>query len=68
MSTPKEISYTEAIGELEKILEKLNDDTLDVDRLGEQVARGAELIGLCREKLRRAEDKVTKVLDNEAEA
>lgn len=65
MSTPKEISYTEAIGELEKILEKLNDDTLDVDRLGEQVARGAELIGLCREKLRRAEERVADVLENE---
>lgn len=65
MSAKKEISYAEAIREVENILEKLNSDSLDVDQLGAEVHRAAELIGLCKEKLRRAEDQVAKVIRDE---
>ena len=61
----KEISYNEAIREVETILEKLNNEELDVDKLGEEVKRAAELIGLCKEKLRKAEAEVAKVIKKE---
>jgi Exonuclease VII small subunit. len=62
----KEIGYNEAIREVEAILEKLNNEELDVDKLAEEVKRAAELIGLCKEKLRKAEDEVAKVIKKES--
>lgn len=55
-------SYTEAIAEIEAILEKFNNEQFDVDALAAQVKRATELIALCRKKLRKAEDDVAKVL------
>ena len=63
MSGKKEISYNDAIREVEAILAKLNNDSLDVDQLSAHVARAVELIGLCREKLRRAEEDVARTLE-----
>ena len=61
----QEIGYNEAIREVETILEKLNNEELDVDKLAAEVKRAAELIGLCKEKLRKAEDEVAKVIKKE---
>lgn len=61
----QEIGYSEAIREVEAILEKLNNEELDVDKLGSEVKRAAELIGLCKEKLRKAEEEVAKVIKKE---
>jgi exodeoxyribonuclease VII small subunit len=44
-------TYAAAISELETILAELEGDALDVDRLAERVARAAELIRLCRERI-----------------
>jgi exodeoxyribonuclease VII small subunit len=44
-------TYARAIEELEAILVELEDDRLDVDHLGERVARAAELIRLCRQRI-----------------
>jgi exodeoxyribonuclease VII small subunit len=46
-----EVRWADAIGELEQILTKLDDDALDVDVLAAQVARAAELIALCRDRI-----------------
>jgi exodeoxyribonuclease VII small subunit len=47
----EEIRWADAISELESILTKLDDDALDVDVLAAQVARAAELISLCRDRI-----------------
>ena len=44
-------SWSEAIAELEAILVALDDDKLDVDALSSKVARAAELIALCRDRI-----------------
>jgi exodeoxyribonuclease VII small subunit len=46
-----ETTYAAAVAELETILAELEGDALDVDRLAERVARAAELIRLCRERI-----------------
>ena len=46
-----EIRWADAIAELELILTRLDDDALDVDVLAAQVARAAELIALCRDRI-----------------
>jgi exodeoxyribonuclease VII small subunit len=45
-------TYAAAVDELEGILAELEDDRLDVDQLADRVARAAELIRLCRERIR----------------
>jgi exodeoxyribonuclease VII small subunit len=44
-------TYAAAVDELEGILAELEGDRLDVDQLAERVARAAELIRLCRERI-----------------
>ncbi|MDO7854276.1 exodeoxyribonuclease VII small subunit [Hymenobacter convexus] len=65
------MTYREAIEELETILRALETDAVDVDDLTARVERSAELIRLCRQKLRHAEsslDRVFDTLDDEDEA
>ena len=58
-----EMSYKEAIAEIEQILKSLREEQNSIDTLSERVARATELIALCREKLRKAENDVNKVLE-----
>lgn len=59
----KELSYNQAVEELEEIIAKLNDENVDVDRLGEYVKRATTLVELCKTKLTKAETQVAKLLD-----
>ncbi len=61
----EQLTYAQAIKEIEQILEKFNDSQIDVDELGTQVKRASELIKLCREKLHKAEIEVTEALEEE---
>ncbi|WP_375416709.1 exodeoxyribonuclease VII small subunit [uncultured Hymenobacter sp.] len=57
------MTYREATDELETILRALETDQIDVDDLTARVERSAELIRLCRHKLRHAEASLDKVFD-----
>ena len=59
----KNMTYKEAIAEIEQILKSLREEQNSIDTLSERVARATELIALCREKLRKAEADVNKVLE-----
>lgn len=60
----KEKSYTEAISELEKILERIESGDLDVDVLGEEIKKASELLKLCKDKLYKTDEEIKKILDN----
>lgn len=60
-----EISYNEAIGEIETIIAELSRGSVDIDTLPSQVKRGTELIAKCRGKLRETEEAVNKVFKEE---
>ena len=55
------ISYTEAMAEIESILTSLQSSSCDVESLAKRVDRASELIDLCRKKLRKAESDVDKL-------
>ncbi len=57
------MTYREAIDELETILRALETDAVDVDDLTTRVERSAELIRLCRHKLRHAEASLDQIFD-----
>ena len=58
------MTYKEAREEIEKILRSLREEQNSIDTLSERVARATELIALCREKLRKAEEDVNKIVGN----
>jgi exodeoxyribonuclease VII small subunit len=59
-----DLTYRQAIEELESILRALETDTVDVDDLTARVQRSAELIRLCKQKLRSAESAIDRVFEN----
>ena len=59
----KEIAYAEAMAEIERILPRFRSEEMDVDSLAAEVKRATELIGLCKERLRKAESDVKKILE-----
>jgi exodeoxyribonuclease VII small subunit len=55
-------SFSEAIRELEGILGRIEAEEVDVDALAVELARAAELLELCRGKIRKAELEVTQIV------
>ncbi len=54
----RSLSFGEAVSEVEDILAGLEQDAVDIDRLGTEVARAVELIQVCREKLEKTDREV----------
>jgi len=46
------------VTEVEEILARLEDDEVDIDLLGQEVARAVALLQVCREKLTKTEGEV----------
>lgn len=55
-------SFTAAMQELEAILRRVEAEDVDLDLLATELSRAAQLLELCRGKLRRAEAEVGQVL------
>lgn len=55
--TPK-FSYQEAMKELQFIVQELQEGHINMDTLAERAGRAAELIRMCRERLRLVEGKL----------
>lgn len=58
----KEIKYSQAIEELNQIIEDLQKEAVDVDELSIKVKRAVELIKLCKEKIHRTELEVKNIV------
>ena len=61
----QEVSYAEAMAEVEQILARFNTQQMDVDTLAAEVKRATELIAQGKERLVRAEREVAEVLGTE---
>jgi exodeoxyribonuclease VII small subunit len=55
-------SFSEALAELEDILRRIESEETDIDRLADELKRAAELLEICRGKIRRAEAEVTQIV------
>ena len=62
----EEIKYEQAVRELEEIVEKMENDELDIDQLSEQLKRANLLVKLCRDKLTKADEEIKKLLNEES--
>ncbi|MCK5169495.1 MAG: exodeoxyribonuclease VII small subunit [Bacteroidales bacterium] len=60
----KDISYNDAVAEIEEILHQIENEELDIDILSEKVKRVSILLKLCKNKLHQTEEEVQKILDD----
>ena len=60
--TTKKVSYNEAMAEIEEILEKIENEELDVDDLAEKVKRVSVLLKICKDKLQKTNEQVEQIL------
>jgi exodeoxyribonuclease VII small subunit len=57
----REFSFSEAVLEIEKILNKIESGELDVDKLSVEVKRASDLIRQCQKKLRTTEEEINSI-------
>ena len=62
MNNKRELKYSQAIEELNQIVEDLQKETVDVDELSSKVKRAVELIKLCKEKIHKTELEVKNIV------
>lgn len=58
----KKVSYNEAMTEIEEILEKIENEELDVDELADKVKRVSVLLKTCKDKLTKTNEQVEQIL------
>ena len=58
----KQISYNQAVEEVQKILEDIKEQNIDVDELSAKVKRVKELINICEKRIRQAEMEVKEII------
>ncbi|MFB6342224.1 exodeoxyribonuclease VII small subunit [Saccharicrinis sp. FJH2] len=58
----EELNYSDALAELEQILEQIEGDELNIDDLLGKVKRAAVLVEACRSKLNGIETEVENIL------
>lgn len=57
-------TYKEAVTEIEDILEKLENDELDIDELAIKVKRVAVLLKYCKEKLTNTDKEIQSIIED----
>lgn len=58
----KEMSYREAVNELDAILKEMQSDNCDIDRLSAMTRRATELIAECRNRLTATDEELRSIL------
>lgn len=67
MSKPDEISFEEAMSELEKIVEKLEEGDVPLEKAITYYQNGMHLSKVCHDKLTNAQEKMTKIMNEHGE-
>ena len=57
-----EVRFGEAVEELEEILARIEAQEIDIDDLARELEKAAELLTICRGKIRKAEAEVTQIV------
>lgn len=61
----KDLTYSQAVAELEKILRLMQSDECDIDRLAALTRRATELIAECRSRLMATDEELRAILDQQ---
>lgn len=60
-----EIKYEAAIQQLEDIVERLENNELDIDEMAKQLKKAQQLIKICRDRLTKTDAEIKKILEND---
>jgi exodeoxyribonuclease VII small subunit len=58
------LTFRQAMDELEGILERIEGEEIDIDQLATELRRAAQLLDVCRGKIRKAEVEVTQIVQS----
>jgi len=62
------LGFRQAMEELEGILERIEGEEIDIDQLAQELRRAAQLLDICRGKIRKAEVEVTQIVQTLTES
>lgn len=60
-----ETKYEDAIRQLEDIVDKMENNELDIDEMTRQLKKAQQLIKLCKERLTKTDAEIRKILSDE---
>lgn len=63
MEEQNEMTYSQAVGELEQIIAKMQAPDCDIDRLAGYTSRALELLKICKEKLLHTDEELKRCLE-----
>lgn len=66
MKPISELTYAEAFDELRTIIESMQNDKCDIDRLAEMTKRASALIAECRNRLTATDEEIRKIFAESA--
>ena len=58
-----EISYKDAVKEIEEIISKIESGELNVDQLTDKVKRASLLLDICRKKLKTVDEEISRIIE-----
>ncbi len=58
----KKINYKKSLLEIENIINEIENDTIDIDKLSLKIKKAADLINNCKKQLQQTEEEVTEIL------
>lgn len=59
----EEITYTQAVNELEELVKKMQAPDCSIDHLSQYTKRSKELLDLCRKRLTVTDEELKRILD-----
>lgn len=59
----EQLTYTDAMKELEEIVQKLQRPDCEIDQLCQLTERSVKLLAFCKEKLTKTDEELAKLLD-----
>ena len=62
MEENNQMTYTQAVTELEQLVQKMQDPQCSIDNLSEYTKRSKELLDICRKKLTVADEQLKQIL------
>lgn len=64
----EEVSFEEAMQDLEKIVERLEEGDVPLEKAISYYQEGMKLSKLCNDKLKQVQDKMTKIMNEQGES
>ena len=58
------IKYEEAVRQIEDIVNRLENDEMDIDSLCTELKKAQKLIKMCKDKLTKTDEEVKKILED----